>query len=99
MRTLAGPGGCLLLGFDLVKSEARLHAAYNDASGVTARFNLNLRRRINEELGADFDLPAFRHHAPFNADASRIEMHLVSTARQVVRLALTPSPSALGSPS
>jgi uncharacterized SAM-dependent methyltransferase len=86
MRTLAGPEGAVLIGFDLVKPLERLHAAYNDGSGVTARFNLNLLARINAELGADFDLSAFRHHAPFNAEASRVEMHLVSRTRQTVHL-------------
>ena len=84
MRSLAGPGGSVLVGFDLVKPRDRLHAAYNDHAGVTARFNLNLLARINGELGADFDLGAFRHHAPFNEEASRIEMHLVSRTHQKV---------------
>lgn len=86
MRTLAGPGGAILIGFDLVKPRHLLHAAYNDARGVTARFNLNLLARINRELGGDFDLDAFEHHAPFDEGASRIEMHLVSRIRQVVRV-------------
>ena len=86
MRSLAGPGGAVLIGFDLVKPLDRLHAAYNDAAGVTARFNLNLLARINGELGADFDLEAFRHHAPFNEEASRIEMHLVSRTHQAAHV-------------
>ncbi|MDB5559662.1 MAG: hypothetical protein JWQ36_2596, partial [Enterovirga sp.] len=83
---LLGPGSLLILGVDLVKAPEVLDAAYDDAAGVTARFNLNLLARINRELGADFDLAAFRHRAFFNRERSRIEMHLVSTRRQSVRL-------------
>ena len=61
-----------------------LHAAYNDASGVTAQFNLNLLRRINEELHGTFDLNAFAHHACYNPREARIEMHLVSLKDQDV---------------
>jgi L-histidine N-alpha-methyltransferase len=60
--------------------------AYDDPLGVTAAFNLNLLVRANRELGADFDVPAFAHRAIWNADASRIEMHLVSTRQQRVRV-------------
>lgn len=81
-----GAGALLLVGVDLVKDEAVLHRAYNDAEGVTAKFNLNLLARINRELGADFDLAAFEHRAFFNAEQSRIEMHLVSTKPQKVHL-------------
>ena len=63
-----------------------LHAAYNDAQGVTAAFNLNVLRRINEELGGDFDLQAFEHRAFYNAAAGRIEMHLVSARKQTVSI-------------
>jgi len=70
------PGDCLLLGVDRVKSRQRLEAAYNDAQGLTARFNLNLLEVLNRELLADFDPAAFRHHAFYNASAHRIEMHL-----------------------
>ncbi len=80
-------GGGLLLGVDLVKDPALLHAAYNDAQGVTAAFNLNLLRRANAELGADFDLDGFAHAAFYNAPLKRIEMHLVSRRAQTVRLA------------
>lgn len=83
---LAGPGGGMLVGVDLKKDAARLNAAYNDARGVTADFNLNLLARINRELGANFDLAAFRHHAFYNEAAGRIEMHLVSLAEQRVRI-------------
>ena len=79
-------GGGLLIGVDLVKDPALLHAAYNDAAGVTAAFNKNLLARANRELGADFDLDAFAHYAPYNPMAQRIEMYLVSLKRQSVRL-------------
>src|SRR5438067_2196062 len=83
---LVGPGGGLLLGVDLRKPVDVLERAYNDAAGVTAAFNRNLLVRINRELGADFDPAAFRHRAFFNGERSRIEMHLVSAARQRVRV-------------
>ncbi|MDM0046268.1 L-histidine N(alpha)-methyltransferase [Variovorax dokdonensis] len=80
-------GGGLLLGVDLVKDPALLHAAYNDAQGVTAQFNLNLLHRANRELGADFDVArGFGHAAFYNAPLKRIEMHLLSRRAQVVRL-------------
>lgn len=85
-RAQVGAGGAMLVGVDLKKDARLLHAAYNDARGVTARFNLNLLGRINRELGADFDLRRFAHYAFYNAAAGRIEMHLVSLARQRVRL-------------
>ncbi len=77
-------GGGLLIGVDLVKSPALLHAAYNDAQGVTAEFNLNLLRRANLELGANFNLDAFEHYAFYNAPLQRIEMHLVSRCAQTI---------------
>lgn len=83
---LVGPGGGLVLGIDLRKDVGVLERAYNDAAGVTAAFNRNLLERINRELGADFDPAAFRHRAFFNRECSRIEMHLVSTAEQRVRV-------------
>jgi len=79
-------GGGLLIGVDLVKDPVRLHAAYNDAAGITALFNKNLLARANRELGADFDLGGFAHYAPYNAAAHRIEMYLVSLRRQSVSL-------------
>ncbi|HEX4636329.1 MAG TPA: L-histidine N(alpha)-methyltransferase [Rhizomicrobium sp.] len=85
MRAGLNSGG-LLIGVDLVKDPARLHAAYNDAAGVTASFNKNLLVRANRELGADFELGAFAHYAPYNAGAQRIEMYLVSLKRQRVSL-------------
>ncbi|MBA2589163.1 MAG: L-histidine N(alpha)-methyltransferase [Alphaproteobacteria bacterium] len=79
-------GGGLLIGVDLVKDPVRLHAAYNDSAGVTGQFNKNLMARANRELDADFDLDGFAHYAPYNANAHRIEMYLVSLKRQSVRL-------------
>ena len=79
-------GGALLLGADLVKDPAVLHAAYNDAQGVTAAFNLNLLARANRELGTRFVLDDFAHSAFYNAPLQRIEMHLVSRRRQQVTL-------------
>ena len=76
----------MILGVDLEKDEALLHAAYNDAAGVTARFNLNLLVRMNRELGANFDVSAFAHCAIYNREQHRIEMHLVSRKAQKVRL-------------
>jgi dimethylhistidine N-methyltransferase len=79
-------GGGLLIGVDLVKDPALLQAAYNDAHGVTAAFNLNLLRRVNTELGGDFDLDAFAHHAFYDPLRQRVEMHLVSRRTQTVRV-------------
>jgi len=87
MRDIAGQEGGLLLGADLVKDAAVMVRAYDDAAGVTAAFNRNVLQRFNNELDADFDVASFRHHAVWNAAASRIEMHLVSTRRQRVTLA------------
>jgi dimethylhistidine N-methyltransferase len=81
-----GPGGSLLIGVDLKKDSESLHAAYNDSLGVTAAFNKNLLRRMNVELGADFDLASFRHQAFYNSEAGRIEMHLESLKDQRVRV-------------
>lgn len=83
---IAGPGGGLLIGVDLKKDPSILHAAYNDREGVTAAFNLNLLRRINRELGGDFDLSAFHHEAIWNAERGCIDMTLVSDAEQVVHV-------------
>jgi dimethylhistidine N-methyltransferase len=80
-------GGALVLGADLVKDPHVLHAAYNDAEGVTAAFNLNLLARANRELGANFVLPQFAHYACYNAPLQRIEMHLVSRVAQAVTIA------------
>lgn len=83
-RVLAGGG--LILGADLVKNPDVLHAAYNDAQGVTAAFNRNILARANRELGADFSLHQFAHSAFYNAARQRIEMHLMSTCAQTVHL-------------
>ncbi len=83
---VCGEGGGVLIGVDLLKSRAVLEQAYNDRDGVTAAFNLNLLRRINRELDADFDLSGFRHKAVFNEDAGRMEMHIESLVPQSVRV-------------
>ncbi|HEX9185252.1 MAG TPA: L-histidine N(alpha)-methyltransferase [Burkholderiales bacterium] len=83
-RGQVGREGAMLVGVDLKKDANLLHAAYNDARGVTAAFNLNVLARANRELGADFALRRFRHYAFYNPALGRIEMHLVSLARQSV---------------
>lgn len=80
-------GGGLLIGIDLVKDPAVLHAAYNDAQGVTAAFNLNVLARANRELGTHFDLAGFDHYAFYEPVHQRIEMHLVARRAQHVHLA------------
>jgi dimethylhistidine N-methyltransferase len=87
-RTL-GDGAWLVVGADLRKDEETLHAAYNDAAGVTAAFNLNMLKHLNRETGADFDLRRFAHVAIWNATESRIEMHLRSQTDQTVTVAGT----------
>jgi L-histidine N-alpha-methyltransferase len=82
-----GAAGGLVIGFDLVKDPAILERAYDDSAGVTAEFNLNVLRRLNRDLGASFDLRAFRHQAVWVPEASRIEMRLVSTGAQTVTIA------------
>jgi dimethylhistidine N-methyltransferase len=79
-------GGGLLIGVDLVKEPSVLHAAYNDSQGVTGAFNLNLLRRMNVELAADFDVEGFSHYAFYHAALQRVEMHLVSRRRQTVQI-------------
>jgi L-histidine Nalpha-methyltransferase len=86
IRNRMNPEDRLLVGVDMVKDITILEAAYNDLSGVTAEFNLNLLRRINRELNADFDLSAFRHLAFFNPAKSRVEMHLESLQDQTVTI-------------
>jgi dimethylhistidine N-methyltransferase len=85
--TILGKGAVMVVGVDLIKDEKVLNAAYNDAAGVTAKFNLNLLRRINREVGGSFKLDAFEHHAFYNRERKRIEMHLASRARQKVTVA------------
>jgi len=83
---MCGTGGGLLIGVDLKKDIPTIEAAYNDRLGVTAEFNLNLLRRINGELGADFDLDQFFHQARYNAELGRVEMYLISRQAQTVTL-------------
>jgi dimethylhistidine N-methyltransferase len=83
---MLGHGAVLIIGVDLVKDAKLLNAAYDDAAGVTARFNLNLLTRINRELGADFELESFCHQAFFNVERKRVEMHLASRKRQRVQV-------------
>ena len=85
-RELIGPDGCMLFGVDLIKPTEVLEAAYDDAQGVTAAFNLNLLQRIRDELGGTLDLDGFRHRAIFNEMDSRVEMHLVSTQVQTIEV-------------
>ena len=85
-RAQVGARGAMIVGVDLKKNANVLHAAYNDAQGVTAAFNLNLLARINRELGGDFDLRRFVHYAFYEPTAGRIEMHLVSTEKQTVAI-------------
>ena len=84
---MLGKGATLIIGVDLIKDASTLNAAYNDAAGITARFNLNLLTRINHELNGSFDLSTFSHHAFYNSERHRIEMHLASKKRQKVRVA------------
>jgi L-histidine N-alpha-methyltransferase len=86
MRGLLGPGDRFLLGLDLVKEADVLHAAYNDAAGLTARFNLNVLGVLNRKLEADFDLEAFEHVAFWNPREEQIEMHLRAKTAQVVQV-------------
>jgi dimethylhistidine N-methyltransferase len=86
IASICGLSGGLLIGVDRKKNRRILEPAYNDRKGVTARFNLNILARANRELGADFDLKSFRHHAPYNEVLSRIEMRLVSARTQTVHV-------------
>ncbi len=88
VRAGLGSGDRLLLGTDRVKTASLLVPAYDDAQGVTERFNKNILARINRELGADFDLESFRHVAIWNPPASRMEMYLESTREQAVHIPL-----------
>ena len=89
-RRLLGPGSQLLIGTDRIKPVERLLAAYDDAEGVTAAFNLNLLERINRELGGDIPVDAFRHEARWNEMLARIEMHLV--AKRDVHFSISDQP-------
>ena len=79
-------GGALLIGVDLIKEPARLHAAYNDAQGVTARFNLNLLRHAQRALGLECDPAGFDHYAFYDPRKHRIEMHLLPRGEQHLQL-------------
>lgn len=87
LRRALLPGDMLLIGADLVKDRDRMLVAYDDPTGVTGAFNLNLLGRINRELGADFQLRDFEHHARWNEDERRIEMHLRSRSNQTAFIA------------
>jgi len=84
---ILGTGATLIIGADLIKDTEILNAAYNDKDGVTAKFNLNLLVRINRELRGNFKLDTFEHHAFYNRERNRIEMHLASLKRQKVKVA------------
>jgi dimethylhistidine N-methyltransferase len=84
LRELLQPGDYLLIGVDLIKPVPQLIAAYDDAHGITAAFNLNILSRVNSELGANFDLRHFQHEARYNDQKQRIEMHLRSKVAQRV---------------
>ena len=86
IKNMVGEKGGLLIGVDLVKDKSILDAAYNDKKGYTAAFNMNLLSRINNELNANFNLKQFKHEAFFNAEKSRIEMHLKSLQNQSVNI-------------
>jgi dimethylhistidine N-methyltransferase len=86
VRRTIGQGGMLLIGVDTKKEPAILHAAYNDAAGVTAKFNLNLIHRIRNETGVDCNPENFEHQAFYNADLGRVEMHLISRCQQTLHL-------------
>jgi dimethylhistidine N-methyltransferase len=85
-RDILGEGAQMIVGVDLEKDERTLYDAYNDAAGVTARFNLNVLERINRELGGNFELSSFIHRSIYNHDRHRIEMHLISRKAQSVRV-------------
>jgi dimethylhistidine N-methyltransferase len=84
---ILGAGATLIVGADLIKAPEILNAAYNDAQGMTAKFNKNLLVRLNRELGANFKLECFEHHAFYNRERHRVEMHLASMKRQKVKVA------------
>lgn len=84
VRAQCGPDGGILIGIDLAKDRAVLNAAYDDALGVTAAFNLNVLRHANRLLGADFDIRAWRHRGFYNERMGRVEMHLEARTTQLV---------------
>jgi L-histidine Nalpha-methyltransferase len=87
LKVMRGMAAGLVIGFDRVKDHTVLERAYDDSAGVTAEFNLNVLRRLNRELGANFDLRRFRHQASWVPEGSRIEMRLVSTVAQLIPVA------------
>lgn len=84
LRDLAGTDGALLISIDLKKEPRRIEAAYNDAAGVTAEFNLNMLARLRHDLGAEVNPDGFRHRAFYNREAGRVEMHLISRRPQAI---------------
>jgi dimethylhistidine N-methyltransferase len=86
VRATCGQNSRLLIGVDLKKDPSTIHAAYNDSAGVTAAFNLNILRRLNHEIGSNFELDSFCHYAFYNPCLGRVEMHLVSREEQQVSL-------------
>ena len=89
MHGEAGADGALVIGVDLQKDPAVIHAAYNDSAGVTARFNVNMLRHLNREFGADFEPDLFAHRATYDANNGRVVMELVSAEKQSVRIGAT----------
>jgi len=89
-REALGPGSGMIVGVDLKKDPSVLHAAYNDSAGVTAEFILNILKRMNRELSADFDPSRFAYEAFYNAEAGRIEIYIRSTMAQIVTVARHP---------
>jgi len=83
---IVGRDGVLLIGVDLKKDKQIIDAAYNDSKGITAEFNLNILKRLNQEFVADFDLRNWKHHAFYSEEQGRVEMHLVSRKDQTVSL-------------
>lgn len=88
LRSALRPGDYFLIGFDLVKPKAALLRAYDDPAGVTAAFNRNVLGRVNRELGASFDLDSFSHLVRYDERERRVEMHLIATRDQSVRIPL-----------
>jgi uncharacterized SAM-dependent methyltransferase len=86
MRNEMGDAGGILIGVDLKKDPAVIEAAYNDRAGVTAEFTLNMLRRLNRDIGSNFNVSAFAHRAHYNPMAGRIETHLVSRCEQQVKV-------------
>lgn len=91
-----GQGSLIVLGVDLKKDPNVLHAAYNDAAGITARFNKNLLARVARTLNAEIALDSFAHYALYNPVEGRVEMHLVSLRDQVIRLGTREFPLSIG---